>query len=82
MQPTKKSIASLEEELQAVGQELRGTQEMLAHVLLKIGEPVVVTMEDLERGFPDNVGVLIEEDLEKKEFVFRLETREPDETEA
>lgn len=73
MKAVKKDAASLEAELEALGRELRGTQEMLAHVLLAVNEPVVVEKELVERGLPDTVQIRIDEDLERESFVFYLQ---------
>lgn len=70
---TKKDASTLEAERDALARELRGTQEMLAHVLLAVNEPVVVEREMVERGLPDTVQIRIDEDLEKESFVFYLQ---------
>lgn len=75
----KKDNATLVAELDAVRRELRGTQEMLAHVLLAVNEPVTVDKELVERGLPDNIQIRIDENLEREEFVFYLQ--EVEETE-
>lgn len=61
-----------ENELEQLQRELRGTQEMLAHVLLTINEPVKVNFEQITAGIPDNLGIEVFEDMASNQFVFRL----------
>jgi len=74
----KKDNATLQAENAYLQRELRGTQEMLAHVLLAVNQPVVVEHELVERGIPDNIRIQIDEDLERGTFTFYL--KEEDES--
>lgn len=58
-----------EEDLQ---RELQVNVEMLAFVLMAVGEPVVVTKEMLAQGLPSNLQIRIDEDLERNTFIFYL----------
>lgn len=62
----------LEIERDQLRRELLGVQEMLAFVLLTVGEPVVVTKESLSKGLPPNVQIAVDEDLENNAFRFYL----------
>lgn len=67
------SNSSLDEELESLRKELRGTQEMLAMVLKSVGEPVVVTKSLLADGLPDGTQIRVDESLADESFVFSLE---------
>lgn len=66
------SVESLEAERDTLKRELRGVQEMLAFVLYEVGEPVVITKEDLSSGLPNGAEIRIDENLEDETFVFSL----------
>lgn len=57
--------------------DLIGTQEMLGHVLRAVGGQVVITQEQLTSGHKKGAQILIEEDVLRQGFIFKLE--EPNE---
>lgn len=60
-----KRVAELE-------RELRGIQEMLALVLLEVGEPVVVSKATMREGLPKGSEIMIEDNVAEDSFVFSL----------
>lgn len=62
---------------EAVERELRGLQEMLYFVLESVGEPVVVTKEQLKNGAGPDKMINIEDDVENGRFVFSIVEVEP-----
>ena len=60
-----KRIAELE-------RELRGTQEMLALVLLEVGEPVTVSKSMMRNGIPAGAAINIDDHQEEDAFVFSV----------
>jgi len=66
---------SLEEERDNLRKELRAVQEMLAQVLYSVGEPVVVTKENMG-NLPDGTQIMIDDDLQREAFVFSLKVPE------
>lgn len=56
--------------------ELRGAHEMLAFVLLTLGEPVVVPKETLQNGIPVGATIKVFEDVTTDTFVFSVEVDE------
>lgn len=71
--PFKKDTATLQSEVDALWRELRGTQEMFAHVLLAVGEPVIVTKESVAAGLPTDLEIRVDDDLKRDVFVFSLQ---------
>lgn len=65
-------LAQLEEERDQWRREAIGTQEMLAFVLLTVGEPVVVEKEVIAQGLPENVQIAIDDNQDEKAFIFSL----------
>lgn len=63
---------SNEEEIARLNRELIGIQEMLAFVLLEVGEPVVVRKETLAKGLEDNMQIAIDDNDALDAFVFSL----------
>lgn len=53
--------------------ELIGTQEMLGHVLRACGGQVVVNKNQLVEGHQKGAQILIEEDIQRDCFIFKLE---------
>jgi hypothetical protein len=78
MQAIKKDVSTLTAENAALTRELRGTQEMLAHVLLAINQPVVVTRELVERGIPENLRIQIDDNIETDTFTFYIVDEDQD----
>lgn len=62
----------LEEERDALRRELIGTQQMLYQVLQAVGEPVVVTEEQISAGIPDDTQIGLEHVVEDNCFVFSI----------
>ena len=52
--------------------ELRGTQEMLALVLLEVGEPVTVSKAMMRGGIPQGAAINIDDHQEEDAFVFSV----------
>lgn len=76
------SVEALEEERDALRGELRAVQEMLYQVLQAIGEPVVVTEEQLKLGVKPGVLVAIDHNAEENAFVFYLAKEEDSDEDA
>jgi hypothetical protein len=70
------SIELLEEERDQLRRELIATQEMLYQVLLSVGEPVVITEEQLTAGVRPGVQIGIDHNVEENAFVFYLAEEE------
>lgn len=64
---------SLEEERDELRRDLRGTQEMLAHVLVAVGEPVEVTKAQLDAKLPEGTQIAIDDNVELGSFFFYVE---------
>lgn len=67
---------NLEEERDALRREVTGLQEMLGHILLSVGDEIVISKSQMKEGFENNVNIVIDDDVENDVFVFRLETVE------
>lgn len=80
MKAVKQDIGTLKEENAALQRELRGTQEMLAHVLLAAGGPVWVSKESVKEGLPDNLSIRIDDNLESGMFEFSLIEEDEDDS--
>lgn len=65
-------VEQLENERDALRRELIGVQEMLAFVLLEIGEPVIVSKKMLADGLPEGVQIAVDDNAEEEAFVFSL----------
>lgn len=70
------SVEALETERDELRRDLRGTQEMLAHVLIAVGEPVEVTKEQLEAGLPEGTQIRIDDNVDMNSFFFYVEVPE------
>ena len=68
----KTQVQHLEDALDDLSRELLGVQEMLYQVLKAVGEPVVVTDDQLKEGIEPGVQISIEYNEEEKAFVFGL----------
>jgi len=66
------NLEQLESERDNLKRELRGVQEMLAFVLYEVGEPVVVSKQELKSGLPDGAEIRIDENVSDETFVFSL----------
>lgn len=62
----------MQERIDELERELRGVQEMLAFVLYEIGEPVVVSKNELKDGLPGGAEIRIDENIADDTFVFSL----------
>ncbi len=63
---------TLVQRIRELEQEVKNTEEMLAHVLLAVGEPVVVSEEMLARGFSDDIEIYVENDVVKNTYTFSV----------
>lgn len=70
------SVEALETERDELRRDLRATQEMLAHVLLAVGEPVEVTKANLDNGLPDGSQIRIDDNVDLGSFFFYVELPE------
>ena len=68
----KKEETFTADQFAAIERELIGTQEMLAHVLKAVGEPVVVTKEAIAEGLGNTTQIQVDDDLKLDAFVFSL----------
>lgn len=73
MKAVKNDLETLVNEREQLFRELRGTQEMLAFVLESVGEPIRVAKEKVQKGLPDHLQIVVDDDLSTNEFVFYLE---------
>lgn len=62
-----------DEKLTALEREKRGLEEMLFLVLESIGEPVIVTKEQMVRGAGPDRMIRIDDDIARDCFVFSVE---------
>lgn len=69
MKAVKQDAASIAQERDNWYHEAIAAQEMLAQVLIKVGEPVEVPKRT---PLPEGVGILIDDDQENNVFRFRL----------
>lgn len=56
--------------------ETLATQEMLGHVIAAAGGTVEVSKEQLTRGHSKGAEIVIDDDIKKEVFVFRLEQKD------
>lgn len=63
---------NIEEERDGLRKETRAVQEMLAQVLHKVGEPVLVDKSDMG-NLPEGTQIRIDDDMQGDRFVFYLE---------
>lgn len=70
------SVEALETERDELRKELRGTQEMLAQVLMAVGAPVEVTKEQLVAGLPEGTQIRIDDNIDSGSFIFHMEVPE------
>lgn len=61
-----------EQRIAELERELRGTQEMLALVLLEVDEPVTVSKATMRGGLPKGSEIMIEDNIEEDAFIFSL----------
>lgn len=61
---------NIEEERDALRRELIGVQEMLAFVLLEVGEPVDVLKDTISKGIPPNIQISVDDNNDR--FTFSL----------
>ena len=61
---------NIEEERDALRRELIGVQEMLAFVLLEVGEPVEVLKDTISKGIPANIQISVDDNQDR--FTFSL----------
>lgn len=71
-QAVKTTKTSLEEQVVYLENELGAREQMIAFILKTIGEPVFVSKESLEAGIEEELGIIVEENLEEGGFTFSL----------
>jgi hypothetical protein len=76
-EPIKDALGRLEEERDHYKKQWWATQEMLAQVLLAVGEPVVVLKT---QELPEGAGIAVDYNPEDEAFVFYLEAPKEDAT--
>jgi len=60
-------------EIESLRKELWGAQEMLAHVLKVVNEPVFLPKNTLTEGLPEGTQIRIDDDVAGDRFIFSLD---------